>query len=64
VQDRLIFPKREAVALWRRAGYAPEVIAAAAAEVPDPIDVERDAAVLARHGITRSALTDSFGDSP
>lgn len=64
VQDRLIFTKREAVALWRRAGYPPEVIAAAAAAVSDPIDVERDAAVLARHGITRSALTASFGDSP
>ena len=54
----------EFVRVLRRAGYSPEVIDEIAAQVGDPVDVDRDAAVLARYDITRGRLMDLMGASP
>jgi hypothetical protein len=33
-------------------------------ELPDPVDIDRDEALLAEFGITRSLLVDMMGGSP
>lgn len=39
-------------------------IAEAERTLPDPIDIRRDASLLARFGLERSQLLRRFGDSP
>jgi hypothetical protein len=48
----------------RRAGYPPEVVKELIAQLPDPVDVDRDAAILARYGVTRGRLMELMGASP
>lgn len=50
--------------LLRRAGYPQEVIEEVAAQLADPIDVERDSRILERYGLTRERLMDRLGASP
>jgi hypothetical protein len=57
-------PKAEAVRILRRAGVPPETIEALERELPDPVDPDRDAALLMRYGITRERLVDRMGGSP
>ena len=48
----------------RRAGYSPAVIKEIVAQLPDPIDADRDASVLQGYGLTVGHLTDLMGGSP
>ena len=48
----------------RRAGYQPEVIEEIAAQLADPIDVDRDAHILDRYNLTRGRLMQVMGASP
>ena len=48
----------------KRAGYPPEVIEEIAAQLPDPIDVDRDAHILDRYNLTRGHLMQVMGASP
>jgi hypothetical protein len=48
----------------RRAGIPPDVIQEIKANVPDPVDVERDAHVLERYNLTRGRLMEIMGASP
>jgi hypothetical protein len=50
--------------LLRRAGFAPDIIDEIKAQLPDPIDVERDAHVLDRYNLTRGRLMEIMGASP
>jgi len=54
----------EFVQLLRRVGYPRELIAEIAAQLPDPIDVERDSHILERYALTREHLMDRLGASP
>ncbi len=47
-----------------RAGYEAATIAEALAQLPDPIELNRDATALERYGITRDRLIDALGGSP
>ena len=47
-----------------RAGYPPELIAEIAAQLADPIDVDRDARILDRYNLTRGRLMEVMGASP
>ena len=48
----------------KRAGYPPDVIAEIAAQLADPIDVDRDAHVLDRYNLSRGRLMEVMGASP
>jgi hypothetical protein len=48
----------------RRVGYPMATIEEIAAQLSDPIDLDRDADILARYGVTRGHLTDLMGASP
>ena len=48
----------------RRAGYPTDVIDAITAQLPDPIDADRDGPVLDRCGVTLDGLVDAMGGSP
>lgn len=48
----------------RRIGVAPDVVEEIKAQLPDPIDVERDAPLLARYDLTRGRLMEILGASP
>jgi hypothetical protein len=48
----------------RRAGYPPEVIDEIAAQLSDPIDVDRDAHILDRYDLSRGRLMEVMGASP
>jgi hypothetical protein len=48
----------------RRAGYSDEFIRELLSQLPDPIDLERDQQVLARHGLSSERLMDRMGGSP
>jgi hypothetical protein len=48
----------------RRAGYPEDVLEDLVAQLPDPIDVDRDEPVLQRYGVTLDHLTDLMGGSP
>jgi hypothetical protein len=56
--------KETGLAVLRRAGFASKVIDELASQLPDPIDLDRDASLLLRYGITREVLTDRMGGSP
>jgi CBS-domain-containing membrane protein len=56
--------KAEATKVLRRVGLSDEKIAEVLGELQDPIDIDRDVAVLERYGITRDALVDLMGGSP
>lgn len=48
----------------QRAGYPAHVIEEIMAQLPDPIDVDRDAPILERYGLTLDQLADRMGASP
>ena len=50
--------------MLRRAGYSPEVIEEIAAQLADPIDVDRDAHILDRYDLKRGRLMEVMGASP
>ena len=56
--------KTEILAVLRRAGYSEQTVAALDAELQDPVDVDRDANVFLRYGITLDSLIDRMGGSP
>jgi hypothetical protein len=56
--------KAEVVRAVRRTGVPPETIEALEAELPDPVDLDRDGDVLLAHGITTDELIDRLGGSP
>jgi hypothetical protein len=56
--------KAEILAILRRAGYSEEAVEALDAELPDPVDVDRDGNVLLRYGITLDSVIDRMGGSP
>lgn len=48
----------------RRAGYPVEEVKEILAQLPDPVDVDRDSQTLGRYGLTRGGLMDQMGASP
>lgn len=56
--------KADGIARVRRAGFPEETIQALESELDDPIDTERDAVILPRHGVTIDRLIDRMGGSP
>jgi hypothetical protein len=56
--------KATVIEIIRRAGYTPEVIDELSSHLQDPVDLDRDASLLAHYGVTRTALTDRLGGSP
>jgi hypothetical protein len=48
----------------KRVGYPPEEIEEIAAQLADPIDVDRDAHILDRYDLTRGRLMEVMGASP
>lgn len=44
--------------------YGPDAVERARPALPDPIDLDRDATLLARFGLTPDRLYDAFGMSP
>jgi hypothetical protein len=54
----------EVVRVLQRAGYSPEAIQELIAQLEDPVDVDRDATILARYGVTRGRLMELMGASP
>ena len=55
--------RQEIVESLRRAGF-PEAADKAAAELPDPVDLQEAAEWGSRHGVTRDALISQMGGSP
>ena len=64
MQNRRLFSHDEAERTLRRAGYSDEQIADVLRDLPDPIDTERDAEALLRHGVSVGGLMDRMGGSP
>jgi hypothetical protein len=56
--------KAEATKVLKRVGVPDEKIADIMGELDDPIDVERDTAILEKYGISRDVLVDRMGGSP
>jgi hypothetical protein len=56
--------KAEILTVVRRAGYSEQTVAALDAELHDSVDLDRDANVFLRHGITLDSLIDRMGGSP
>lgn len=48
----------------RRAGYSDEFIDEVLSQLPDPINLHRDAEVLGRYGLSQERLKDRMGGSP
>jgi hypothetical protein len=62
--NRRIMQKAEVTRVLQRAGLSRELIDELVRELPDPVDLDRDAAVFDRHGLTYARLTDMMGGSP
>jgi hypothetical protein len=62
--ERRLYTHAQAEQVLRKAGFSPEQIEDVLRDIPDPIDSERDAEALLKHGITRGVLTDRLGGSP
>jgi hypothetical protein len=62
--ERDLRPKADLLALLRHMGIADETIASLDGVLDDPVDVVRDANLLASYGVTRDSLTDRMGGSP
>jgi CBS-domain-containing membrane protein len=62
--ERKLHSHAEAEAILRKAGYSQEQIDSVLRDIPDPIDVDRDADAFMRHGITRDSLISRAGGSP
>jgi hypothetical protein len=55
--------KREVLEMMQRVGLG-ELVAKADRELPDPVDVKRDQALLIKYGMDRDRLIDRMGGSP
>ena len=64
MSDTIRISHAEVARILRRAGYPPDVIDEIKAQVPDPIDVDRDEPILARYNLTRGRLMEIMGASP
>lgn len=64
VEHAATLSKAEANKVLLRVGFSEEEIVDLFSELEDPIDVDRDAAVLEKHGISRDILEDLMGGSP
>jgi hypothetical protein len=53
--------KEEVIEVIRRAGYTPEMIDEIASKLPDPVDLDQGASLLAHYGMTREQLMDRLG---
>jgi len=56
--------KAEVTRVLQRAGLSQGLIDELVRELPDEVDLDRDAAVFDRHGLTHARLTDMMGGSP
>jgi hypothetical protein len=56
--------KAEAMKVLLRVGFSEATIDTILSELPDPIDLDRDGAVLEKYGINRDVLVDLMGGSP
>jgi hypothetical protein len=56
--------KAHVIALLRRIGVPEETVTALDAVLDDPVDLVRDANLLASYGLTRDNLIDRMGGSP
>jgi hypothetical protein len=57
-------PKDELRRVLERADVPHDLINEILDQLPDPVDFDRNAAVLDRYGFTRTRLTDILGGSP
>lgn len=56
--------RQDVLAIMRRI-YGPGVdTSEAELALPDPVDIDRDAAILARFGLTPSQLANAIGEAP
>lgn len=56
--------KAEVTKVLRRVGVSDDRIKTLLDELPDPVDLDREAPLLERHGIDGSRLNDRMGGSP
>jgi hypothetical protein len=56
--------KADVLVVLRHAGVDEHTIEALDAVLEDPVDLDRDAELLARYGITRTRVVDLMGGSP
>lgn len=56
-----VHSKASVLEVIRRAGYAPEVVEEVGSKLADPVDLDRDASLLALYVITRTQLMDRLG---
>jgi hypothetical protein len=64
MERRRLVSHAEAEQVLRRAGLSEERIDEVLGQLPDPIDTERDADALFKHGLTAERLMDRMGGSP
>ena len=62
--ERHLRSKAEVLAVLRRAGVPEATVEALDAQLLDPVDVDRDANLLLRYGLTVDFLIDRMGGSP
>jgi hypothetical protein len=63
-EKRALRSKAEVLKVLRRSGVDEETIRALEVALRDPVDIERDANLFGRYGITRDALVNRMGGSP
>jgi hypothetical protein len=56
--------KAEVLKVLARARIPDETIAEIAAQLPDPVDLDKQGALLQAYGVTRDALISRLGGSP
>lgn len=61
---RHLRPKADVLAVLRRCGVSEQTVQAPDAALDDPVDLERDADLFFRYGITLEGLVDRMGGSP
>jgi hypothetical protein len=64
MNGRIQMPKAELTRVLERADLPHDLIEEVTGELPDPVDLDRDAAVFDRYGLTRDRLVDLMGGSP
>jgi hypothetical protein len=62
--ERQLRSKAEVLAVLQRAGVSEATVAALDAQLRDPVDIDRDANLLLRYGLTLDVLIDRMGGSP
>lgn len=56
--------RKKLIEVLRRTGQSDEQLAILEEELPDPVDLTRDARLLQSYGINRTVLEDRLGGSP